>query len=135
MRRKKRIFEHVEVSLTPLIDTVLVLLIVFMLAAPVVYNAIKISLPLGSVSEHRDSKDDLFYVVEKDGSIYQTGNKKISYTALKDEVKLRVTKTPQLAVVLFVDKKTYSGDLIELIDVIKQNGVKYVYCKTKKNLQ
>jgi biopolymer transport protein ExbD len=42
---------NLEVSLTPLIDTVLDLLIIFIISMPIVHQSIKISLPNGSTTE------------------------------------------------------------------------------------
>ena len=51
LRRRRRIRKLSEVSLTPLIDVALTLLVAIMIAMPVTQNAIKIALPQGTVNE------------------------------------------------------------------------------------
>ena len=58
-RRRKTGCLVPEITLTPLIDTALTLLIIFMVTTPMMHNAIKVNLPRGNVKEDRGSKQEL----------------------------------------------------------------------------
>jgi biopolymer transport protein ExbD len=131
-RRQNEGIEHIEVSLTPLIDTVLVLLIVFMAAGPIVMNSFKVLLPTGKMNEYRDNKNDLFLAVNQYNEILIDKKTKISEKDLLMTIKKNLKKTPHIAVVVFVDSSALCGFVFELIDKIKALGISYVYCKTKK---
>jgi biopolymer transport protein ExbD len=120
-----------EVSLTPLIDTVLVLLIVFIAATPVINQSIKVSLPNGYLNEYKDSKNDICFAMDQYGFIYNIKKEKIDLEKVKLEIEKNI-KNIDTSVIIFVDQDALSGKLIELIDLIKITGIKNVYCKTKK---
>ena len=75
-RRGRRSVGLPEVTLTPLIDTALTLLVIFMITTPMMNNVIKINLPSSSVNEG-DSKDqqETIVYIDKQGKLYLNGNK------------------------------------------------------------
>ena len=50
-KKRTRRFSTPEISLTPLIDTALTLLVIFMITAPMIHNGIKVDLPQGNSKE------------------------------------------------------------------------------------
>lgn len=59
-----------EINVTPLVDVVLVLLVIFMLAAPVLFrNAIKVKLPEASHGE-KSSDSPMTFVLDRDGKLF-----------------------------------------------------------------
>ena len=69
-RRRKAATALHDIPLTPLIDTALTLLIIFMVATPMMQNAIKVTLPEGKAQEDGGAKQDLIVYVDKDKKIY-----------------------------------------------------------------
>src|SRR5580698_8855591 len=60
-----------ELSMTPLIDTALTLLIIFMITTPILQNAIKVTLPHGQAKEDTSNRqDELIVYVDKAGDFY-----------------------------------------------------------------
>lgn len=62
-----------EVCLTPLIDTALTLLVIFMVTTPMIQNSIKIDLPEGSVNEAgsaQQQQQEIMVAIDKDAKIY-----------------------------------------------------------------
>lgn len=123
--------DNFEVSLTPLIDTVLVLLIIFMISAPVVQNIIKISLPVGINSETENRKTTLVFAIDQYGRIYDKNKKILGISDFKKILEENNESNFQ-NLVFFVDKDALCGNLIELMDTVKDLGIKNVYFKTKK---
>ena len=123
--------DNFEVSLTPLIDTVLVLLIIFMISTPVVQNMIKISLPVGINSETENKKKTLAFAVDQYGRIYDKNKIILGISDFKKILEENNESNFQ-NIVFFVDKDALCGNLIELMDTVKDLGIKNVYFKTKK---
>lgn len=70
-RRRKRVIAHLpEVSLTPLIDTLLVLLVIFMVTTPIMHNAIKIELPQGKNSDTGKTPQELVVAFDAQKNVY-----------------------------------------------------------------
>src|SRR5271156_5717513 len=68
--RRARISAVNDISLTPLIDTALTLLVIFMVATPMMHNAIKVSLPKGNAKESLSTKQNLVVSIDKSGTIF-----------------------------------------------------------------
>ena len=68
-KRKTRRFHMPEISLTPLIDTALTLLVIFMVTAPMIQHGIKVDLPHGAAKEV-SGQQELVVTMAKDGKLY-----------------------------------------------------------------
>jgi biopolymer transport protein ExbD len=110
--------EIASINVTPLVDVVLVLLIIFMITAPTLYqNALKVQLPQAQTGEDQ-SKSTMQILVDQSGVITVQG-RKYSLEELAVQVK---SAHPQAAIVL-ADKKVEHGKVISIIDLLKVNGV------------
>ena len=121
-----------DISLTPLIDTALTLLVIFMIATPMIQNAIRVSLPKGKAKEDGGAKQELVIYVDKDrkvffnGKVFETGN-------LINELKSRVQKSPTKMVYIKADQVVPYGTVLELVDQIKVvGGISHVVLSTQK---
>ncbi len=131
-RRKRRIAPMHDVSLTPLIDTALTLLIIFMVAAPMMQNAIKVSLPKGSAKEDIGSQQELTVFVDKNGTLFFDGVKYQEKQLIEILQKKMAHKKDQTLCVK-ADTVVSYGKVIELVDRIKVvGGIKYVSLATQK---
>ena len=112
------------INVTPLVDVVLVLLIIFMITAPVLYqSAIKVQLPKASSGESSQSPKALRFTLTREGAL-AWDDKPIQI----DELKARLAKeaagrdTTQ-PVLISADQGTAHGKVIELMDVLRQAGL------------
>lgn len=120
-----------DIPLTPMIDTALTLLIIFMVASPVMHNAIKVTLPDGQAQEDQHVQKELIVYVDKDGVIY-FNEVAITHDELLAQLNDAITQEDQ---VVFVNGDTSAsyGAVIELVDKIKViGGIKYVALATKQ---
>ena len=132
-RRGRRPVGLPEVSLTPLIDTALTLLVIFMITTPMMNNVIKISLPSSSVNEG-DSKDqqETIVYVDKQSKLYLNGTEMKLQAILKN---LQTMSKQQKIEMVFVkaDQAVEYGRVIDLVDTIKTvGGIKYVALATQR---
>ena len=138
-RRKKSLSTHLEITLTPLIDTALTLLIIFMVTTPMIKNSIKIDLPKGAAQEGGREQQELVVAIDKDENIY-CNNKPVTLDTLGQEIKKCITSSPRLGsearrVWVMVDRQQScsANILISVIDRIKVvGGVKDVAIATEK---
>jgi biopolymer transport protein TolR len=134
-RRSKKAALH-DLSMTPLIDTALTLLIIFMVATPVLQNAIKVTLPRGNAQESTQlNQKELIVFIDKDNNFY-INNEKIAKTDLITHIKKIVGNDHEKTVYVKADTAIAYGTVIELVDDIKfVGGIKYVALATQKHSQ
>jgi biopolymer transport protein TolR len=130
--RRKRTSVTSDLSLTPLIDTALTLLIIFMVAAPMMQNAIRVSLPKGQAKEDLGAQKELVVYVDKEGTIFLDGTK-YEPKQLIEVLQKRVRHDQDKTVFIKADTVVPYGRVIELVDQIKVvGGIKYVALATQK---
>lgn len=129
LRRKKRAHSTLpEITLTPLIDTCLILVVIFMVTSPMINNAIKVDLPKGQVKEVQGVQEDLVVHVATQGD--KKGAKTCYYlngvSCERNQITAQLTKKigHQKNKTVFVkgDKNVSYGSVVELVDEIKSVG-------------
>ena len=128
-RNKKSPIHLPEVNVIPLIDVSLMLLLVFMITAPMLRQGIKVDLPQGKSQETKDLKEDLVVAVDKKGALY-LNDKQYS----EDKLLTALKEKAGTANTVFVrgDKDANYGKVLELVDRIKViSGLQYVALSTR----
>lgn len=121
--------------MTPLIDTALTLLVIFMIATPMLHNAIKITLPHGNTQEDKQQTDELIVFIDKNGDFY-INNVKFTKIDLIAHIKKIIGDNKEKTVYVHADIAASYGTVIELVDDIKFiGGIQYVALATQKNSQ
>ena len=130
-RRKRATATLPEISLVPLIDTALTLLVIFMITTPMMQNSIKINLPEGQAQEAKDTQQELVVYINAERHMFINGIP-ISKQNLIKELKKRITQ-PNQTVFVKADQTASYGDIINIVDQIKiVGGIKYVALATQK---
>lgn len=126
-----------EISLTPLIDTALTLLIIFMVTTPMLKkeNALQVELPKGNVKEISDTQKQEFIIfVDRTGKL-SLNNTVLQETVLLEKLKKEIPQKAQKTVFVKADTGVEYGKVIELVDKIKHvGGVRYVALATNKTV-
>jgi biopolymer transport protein ExbD len=114
-----------EINVIPLVDVMLVLLIIFMVAAPMLQRGIELSLPVASRSQEISSERlflDLPASYREDRRVY-IGKEPIRIDVLAERVRqLMLTRTDKV-VYLRGDEQVNLQELMEVIDRLKEAGV------------
>jgi biopolymer transport protein ExbD len=116
----------VEINVIPLVDIILVVLIIFMVAAPLVMQPkIDINLPKAANAKDEKDKKSMRVVLGKQGELF-LNNKPITVEGLRDESKRAIGANPETTALLVADKDATLEMVTELVDAVKEGGVKKV---------
>ena len=115
-----------EINVVPYIDVTLVLLVVFMITAPLLMQGVKVDLPEAD-SAPMDSKDQEPFIVsiKADGSYWidvKGENQTQSLTIIKDRVAKILRQTPQTPVLVWGDSKVDYGVVVNLMSELQAAG-------------
>jgi biopolymer transport protein ExbD len=111
-----------DINVTPLVDIILVLLIIFMVTASVIVTpAIKVDLPKAANADD-NPESTVSLILTRDRRLFLNG-KPTTWLGMADSVARRQIKHPDLQAVISADKKVAHGDVIHLIDTIKGLGI------------
>jgi biopolymer transport protein TolR len=111
-----------EINVTPLVDVVLVLLIIFMVTAPLMQRGIDVDLPR-TVSQTAKQEDRIVVSVGKDGKV-SIGEVIIPLEDLRDQIQKRIAgQENKKAVFLRGDKSLRYEIIMQVMDEMKRSGV------------
>jgi len=130
LRKKNRKKAISEINVTPFVDVMLVLLIIFMVTAPLLTSGIKINLPESSSILKNEKKEPVTISLDKKGKIFI--NKKV-FTRQKLITKLKALEkvNKNLKIYVKADKSINYGKVMDLMTVINNAGFKKVALVTK----
>ncbi|MNK50768.1 Biopolymer transport protein ExbD [compost metagenome] len=112
----------IEINVTPLVDVVLVLLIVFLATSYLIaQQSFKVELPKASQTVATEART-VAIVVQEDGAILLDGQP-ISPESLEADLAARVKANPRLQVVVGADEQVAHGRVVTVMDVARRAGV------------
>jgi len=108
------------INVTPLVDIMLVLLIIFMLVSSFSQKeAIEVDLPQASTGG-KVKDEALSILLSKKGEYFLSGKKLESIDELKTILKRKRAANPDIQVIISADEKVYHGKVIKIIDTIRE---------------
>ena len=111
-----------SINVTPFVDVALVLLVIFMVTAPIIAKDIlKLTLPKTETSDGK-SVTQLGVAVNMQGQILLNGIL-VSDEAFRDQVKQVVKNSPDAQAIISADVATQYGNVVHVIDLLKSNGL------------
>lgn len=111
-----------DINVTPLVDVVLVLLVIFMLAAPVLFrNSIKVKLPEAAHGE-KAQDSPLVFSIDRDGRLFQAQQPLAWDQLTRWAGELKADQRDQW-VVISADQDAKHGQVIRLMDALKSAGL------------
>ena len=114
-----------EINVTTLVDVMLVLLIIFMVTAPLLTAGMKVQLPQAQAARPLDPKEPVVVVVGRDGQL-AIGDEKVAADDLIQLVKLKLGDNIARVVHLRGDKDVAYGRMVEVLDQLASNGITHI---------
>ena len=111
------------INVTPLVDIMLVLLIIFMLVSTLTdFTAIKVELPHAATGEALHT-ETISIMLSKEGGCYLSGKKIDSMTLLGERLSEKKKENPEIQAVISADRKVYHEKAIEVIDLLRKKNI------------
>lgn len=112
-----------DINITPFVDVVLVLLVIFMVTAPVMMKEeLKVNLPKTLTSDLASKAASIGIAVTKEGQVVLAG-KVLSDEAFTEELALIAANSPETQFLISADVETRHGDVVKVIDSLKKNNL------------
>lgn len=111
-----------EINVTPLVDVMLVLLIMFMVTAPLMQQGIEVDLPKTSASGVEVNDEPFVLVIEANGKIIAAKNP-MEISALKEKLKAIFETRKNKQIYIQADKKVDYGVVAEVMAEIRSAGI------------
>lgn len=115
-----------EINVVPYIDVMLVLLIIFMVTAPLLNLGVEVELPQGNAESMGDVEEPLVVTVDRDGNLYlNTGDapELVDPETLTERVGIIVGRNPDVQVLVGGDQQTDYRYIYETMVVLQRAGV------------
>lgn len=119
-----------EINVTPFVDVMLVLLIIFMVTAPLLTAGIKVNLPESTSILKNEKNDPVTVTINSKGEIFLQ-KKKFSANGLIKKLKALKSQNKDLKIYIKGDKKLNYGKIMDLMSFINKSGFKKVALVTK----
>ena len=111
--------------MTPLIDVMLVLLVIFMITAPLMTSSLKLDLPRAEGAKPTDAPLFVTLAIDPQGRFFW-GDEQVSIDTLRLRVREAAVRNPATEVQLRADKSVTYGRVAELIGVVQEGGLSRV---------
>lgn len=122
-----------DINVTPLVDVMLVLLITFMIAMPVLTYTIPINLPTTSTEDTNEvAEEPLRLSIDKEGK-YFLNNRPISIAAFSNFAKERSGNNPETILAISADGLVDYKHVVEALEIAQKSGIKKIGFVTEKN--
>jgi biopolymer transport protein ExbD len=111
-----------EINVTPFVDVVLVLLVIFMVTAPMlVREQMSVNLPKAQSGE-KSVSEQITIVIEKEGKI-TIQKKPVTFEQIESEIKSLMMASPNAQAVISADQESKHGDVVRVMDLVKKAGL------------
>jgi biopolymer transport protein TolR len=111
-----------QINVTPLVDVMLVLLVIFMVTAPIIQQGVQVNLPQANAGAITGNEELLVVTIAKDGKIYLNDNA-MTLVELRDKLRAIRKLQADKEVYLRADQAVRYGIVIKTIAAIKQAGI------------
>jgi biopolymer transport protein ExbD/biopolymer transport protein TolR len=114
-----------DINVTPMVDVMLVLLIIFMVVTPMLQKGVSVDMAKvdnPTPMEDADKEDALLVSITRDGKVY-FGTDQITVDNLTTKVKDRLANKPDKRVYVKADMRTRFGGVVQVVDAVRAAGV------------
>ncbi len=111
-----------DINMTPLIDVMLVLLVIFMITAPLMTSSLKLDLPRVEGAQPSDAPAFVAVGVDAQGTLYW-GDEPLGAAQLRERIRDAAQRNPTTEVQLRADRTVPYGRIAELIGLVQDAGL------------
>src|SRR5215472_18789429 len=124
-----------DINVTPLVDVMLVLLIIFMIATPMLHQGIQVTLPRAAAKNlPLKIQDPLVVSINKDGIVFLRSTP-VALADLAGRLKGEINGRENETVFLKGDREVPYGKVIEVLDRLHREGIEHVGMVTERPLR
>jgi biopolymer transport protein TolR len=110
-----------DINITPLVDVVLVLLIIFMVTAPVLQSGIDVSVPKTRTVKEI-TEEHVVITINKDQRVF-LGNDAVNINQIAQKLKLKIRDPRHQSIFVRADENVPFGAFATVMDAVKQSGI------------
>ena len=111
-----------DINMTPLIDVMLVLLVIFMITAPLMTSSLKLDLPKIDAAQPSDTPQFIAVALDRDGR-YFFGDEVLDTATFTTRIAAAAQRNAQVEVQLRADRSVPYGRVAELIGIVQKAGL------------
>jgi len=111
-----------EINVTPLVDVMLVLLVVFIVTAPLLTQAVHVNLPKTAETAPPEEKEAVYISVDAKGKVF-IDKTEIALEAFEKELLTRKAADPEIALNLNADDAVQYGTVAKVMSSIERSGI------------
>jgi len=120
-----------DINITPLLDLAFVLLIIFVITAPLLEQSVRLDLPVGGAENAKPTRDDVRTVEIAPDGFYRVKGRNLNIQELESRLVEDFKANPKLAVYIRADKKEAFEKVIAVLNVCEKHGIKRLDFGTK----
>ncbi len=115
-----------QINVTPLVDVMLVLLIIFMVAAPILQQGVELELPRETIVPIEGNDEQLVVSVDKSGKVFLGKGNEVATADIGKRVKAALEAKQDKRVFIRADKRVAYGEVMAVMGSIRRSGIEKV---------
>lgn len=115
-----------QINVTPLVDVMLVLLIIFMVAAPILQQGVELELPKADLAPLSADSEQLVVSIKKNGSVFIGAENEVPMQGIGERLSAILEARDDKRVYIKADKSVVYGEVMTLMSKLRQSGISKV---------
>jgi len=111
-----------QINITPMVDVMLVVLVIFMVTAPLAKKGVDVELPNADAKSLPSDEDKLIVKVDSKGEVY-LDDKRVALESLEDEVRHNPRALREQEIYIHADKSLRYGLIIKVMAAVQRAGI------------
>jgi len=111
-----------DMNMVPMVDVMLVLLVIFIITAPLLTHAVKVDLPRASSAVNITKPDHIQFGIRKDGSLFWNGES-VTLASLSARFAVEAKKNPQPELHIRADRHAYYELVAQVMSIATKAGI------------
>ena len=115
-----------QINVTPLVDVMLVLLVIFMVTAPILQQGVELELPKETIAPIEGEGEQLVVSIDKDGTVFIGSGNKVEVKALGAKLTAILNTRKDKRVFIKADRRVPYGDVMSVMGAMRREGISKV---------